>query len=320
MGLVFKGKAPIFNGGLQVEIPTPTYSGKKSNNTADSINPYTSQGPGDAGAGLTASQIDEIRIPPNIGIVQNQVFYLDSGYSESYSGTGQIWNNLTENPADGSSSGEYNFYYGSSTGADSGDPSFVGTPGNRTPGEYMSFDGTDIFQKNGAENTTFTNNFAKTGQQYTFVIWMRTGGTVNPAWHLSNNASTSGSGILYGHAGFTSSRQSILIRPANYLITADAAVSANTIYMFGLSYNHNSSSFFYRNGNYDQVSSSNTFTPTYTGGGNAQGRLTLGANSPNLTEPYALGHRLYIARCWNRALSKSEMDAEWFTFRGRFGL
>lgn len=57
MGLIFKGNPPTFNGDIKVEVPTSTYSGKKSSNATDSINPYTSQGPGEGGIGLTNDDI-----------------------------------------------------------------------------------------------------------------------------------------------------------------------------------------------------------------------------------------------------------------------
>lgn len=59
MGLIIKGGpvgSPNFER-LTLEVPTPVYSGKKSSDANDSINPYTSIGPGDAGGGLTEAEI-----------------------------------------------------------------------------------------------------------------------------------------------------------------------------------------------------------------------------------------------------------------------
>jgi len=61
MGLVFKGNPPSFSGDIKVEVPTSTYSGISSSNASDSINPYTSQGPGIGGIGQTITEIKNVR-------------------------------------------------------------------------------------------------------------------------------------------------------------------------------------------------------------------------------------------------------------------
>ena len=63
MGLKIVSNNTQFVGKLKIETPTPTYSGKKSSNASDSINPYTSTGPGSGGIGLTDTEIIAARAP-----------------------------------------------------------------------------------------------------------------------------------------------------------------------------------------------------------------------------------------------------------------
>lgn len=60
MGLTTKSRFPTFQGPTQAVVPTPTFSGLATENAADSINPYTSQGPGEGGAGQTYNEIKGI--------------------------------------------------------------------------------------------------------------------------------------------------------------------------------------------------------------------------------------------------------------------
>lgn len=71
MGLKFTNTSFKLTGKVKIEIPTPTYSGKKSSNSTDSINPYTSTGPGISGAGINVNNINLIRnsqIIPTTGL------------------------------------------------------------------------------------------------------------------------------------------------------------------------------------------------------------------------------------------------------------
>lgn len=58
MSLISKTHLPSFQGPTQAVVPTATFSGKLTDNAADSINPYTSQGPGEGGAGQTWDEVN----------------------------------------------------------------------------------------------------------------------------------------------------------------------------------------------------------------------------------------------------------------------
>lgn len=61
MSIIFKNSLPKITGDIKLEVATPTYSGLKSINLNDSINPYTNTGPGAGGVGLTETEIDLIQ-------------------------------------------------------------------------------------------------------------------------------------------------------------------------------------------------------------------------------------------------------------------
>ena len=77
------------------------------------------------------------------GVVPSTCFHLDATDTGSYSGSGQVWANLTAVPADGSSKTDYDFYLGNTSSPDTDDPTFNGTPGS--PSAYWSTDGGDYF-------------------------------------------------------------------------------------------------------------------------------------------------------------------------------
>jgi hypothetical protein len=81
------------------------------------------------------------------------VLVLDAGDAASYDGSAQQWNDL--------SGGGNHFNRGSTNGADATDPTFVGTAGRLSQGEYFSFDGGDFLTPVGAP-------------------------TFDDAWHLDN--------------------------------------------------------------------------------------------------------------------------------------
>ena len=57
MGLTTKGRIPQFQGNLRAVVPTPTFSGRLTDDPADSINPNTGSGPGTGGSGVTFAEV-----------------------------------------------------------------------------------------------------------------------------------------------------------------------------------------------------------------------------------------------------------------------
>lgn len=100
-----------------------------------------------------------INIIRRLGLTSGLQLCLDAGDSDSYSGSGQQWSDL---------SGNANHYYrGANNTATTDDPTFNGTAGNLSASEYWSFDGGDYFKETAAQ--TFADGWAQNGALFTII-------------------------------------------------------------------------------------------------------------------------------------------------------
>lgn len=113
-------------------------------------------------------------------VLDSTVFDLDATQSDSYSGSGQTWANLTSSPADGESQTAYDFFLGADGTSSTDDPTYTGSGQSA----YFSHDGGDFFQLAGG-NTTLINGVHKT-----------TGGTA--ATFIYTFSSAAGNSSLFG--------------------------------------------------------------------------------------------------------------------------
>lgn len=125
-------------------------------------------------------------------LVPSTVAEWDATQFSSYSGTGQIWNNLTGD-------GAYNLALGTSTTPSTDDPTFVGTAGS--PSAYWTNDGGDRFTLNGS-NTTFLNALHKTtgGTSFWIAVAMRVGDAATSVNLIGTNTSASALGMRINQA------------------------------------------------------------------------------------------------------------------------
>lgn len=105
-----------------------------------------------------------IGIVTSLGLATNLKLCLDAGDSNSYAG-GASW-------LDTAGSG-YDFFRGTTSGADASDPTFNGTQGGRSSAEYFSVDGSDYFTYD-TTNETWMNNIHKDSAQWTVAMWFYT--------------------------------------------------------------------------------------------------------------------------------------------------
>jgi len=98
----------------------------------------------------------------NLGLTTNLRVCLDAGDLNSYDGTSQTWKDL--------SGGGYDFFRGTSSSSDSSDPTFNGTAGRLSSGEYLSYDGGDYFTL-AQTNPAWVNTFHKAGAKFTICQW-----------------------------------------------------------------------------------------------------------------------------------------------------
>jgi hypothetical protein len=260
-------------------------------------------------------------------VTADLVMHLDAGNSGSYPGTGNDWFNLVASPADGSDQADYDWVRG--TG-----PAFVGTPGGMSAGEYFQWGGTEGFVM--SAGTTFTNGMHKAGAAWTLEMWIYTtstaGGGIRPFFDTGTSdqggADTSRGVIAIdqGVAQQTAGRHKYRIKrdsgAANaFAVESDAALATNAVLQLAFSCQDGGSSFLYKNGAYDQVSGSDTFTATFStpGTANPVNAPVIGLRG-DLATPVALNSRAYIVRLYNAALTKAQLDQNWEANRGRFGL
>lgn len=108
---------------------------------------------------VPTTMIDVIR---HLGLTSGLKLCLDAGDVSSYSGSGQIWNDL--------SGGNYFFTRGANTNASSDDPTFNGVAGRQSASEYWSFDGGDAFFYN-TTNPGWIENLHKDNAIWSLATW-----------------------------------------------------------------------------------------------------------------------------------------------------
>lgn len=98
-----------------------------------------------------------------IGLTSGLKLLLDAGDRESVASASQTkWLDVSGNG--------YDFNRGSGSGSDSADPTFNGTIGRQSSGEYYSSDGGDYFSYD-ASNETWMDNLHKNNAVFSFAGW-----------------------------------------------------------------------------------------------------------------------------------------------------
>lgn len=107
-------------------------------------------------------------------IIPSAIYDVDATQLASYNGTDTHWRNLVPTPADGAAKADYDFMLGTTSGADTDDPTFNGTAGSQAA--YWTFSDTaDCFQL--PANTTLTANLhqAASTQDWSLAFFYKTG-------------------------------------------------------------------------------------------------------------------------------------------------
>jgi hypothetical protein len=97
-----------------------------------------------------------------LGLSTNLRLVLDAGDITSAPASPTKWLDLSGNG--------YDFFRGTTSGAEASDPTFNGTPGNLSDGEYWSFDGGDFFRYD-TTNETWMQNLHKDNAVRSFAAW-----------------------------------------------------------------------------------------------------------------------------------------------------
>ncbi len=230
---------------------------------------------------------------------------LDAGDADSYPGTGQKWLDTSGNGHD--------FFFGNSAAVQGFDPTFNGVAGGKSASEYMSTDGGDYFQYDSA-NESWMNNLSLNNAKFSvgLVYYQPAAVTVLGSLFGTGGASSSNAGgelhILSGNRFRWFGRRSNTSQSFSFPTTGTFSLSA--WHFVGLTIDEAAGAgggFFYLDGDYLQVGSSDTFNAAYSSPSGSGYRLAL-MGGPGSTELRS-GSRLAMVFCVEGAvLSKADFD------------
>lgn len=248
-----------------------------------------------------------------LGLTSGLKMLLDAGDLNSYSGSGQTWTDLC---------GNYSFNRGSGSGSDAADPTFNGTAGKQSSGEYFGFDGGDYFTKSSV-NDTFLNSIRKNNALFTIVEVA-----------YANDVTHGASAVFHSGDGWTPGPPDVIIQgggavglnPFFYVgdgiggvcinHTMSIAATDNSWNFFGLSQDEAAGTLIMKmnasqetsSGVYSSPSAADTTTPWQIG---ASGSGSVPENA---------GDRVAIYCMWNRALTTVELTSLYTALKGKFSL
>lgn len=250
-----------------------------------------------------------LSIIQRLGVSTNLVLCLDAGDSSSYT-SGQSW-------LDRSGNG-YDFFLGADGSATATDPTFTGSAGGLTSGEYFALDGGDYFKYDSA-NETWMTNIHKDNALFTLLTWFYPGGS-----GLSTIMGTSGNNLA--HTGIfwslNNSNGNSLVAVTNGSGVASISNNLNFPNAIGNRWGMHALSI-------DEASSvgirfyngdNRVITSTYTtpSAGAATATFQIGAV---VDTGFALsGSRFGAVAAWSRALTLGEISMIYEATRRRFGV
>jgi len=201
------------------------------------------------------------------------------------------------------------FSRGANATASTDDPTLNGSAGVATT--YWSFDGGDFFRYLGA-NPTWLQNFHKDNAALTIVgiVFNPTGGNAG-ALPICGTTRTTGTGFFYwGNGG---PHQFVAKNGGSDAINkSGGTISENAWHFLAVSLNEATGAgggFLYKDGAYDQVSGSDTFTSTYSSpsASSSTDTLEIGSNG-NAQFLTVNGGRMQGVMIFDTALSKADLD------------
>lgn len=260
---------------------------------------------------MSYGQTELIHTIRRCGLTSGLKLCLDAGDANSYSGSGQSWLDTSGNG--------YDFFRGATSGAEASDPTFNGTAGQRSSGEYWSFDGGDFFRYDSA-NETWMNNLHKDNAKFTLLAWVYVPNTAgNQGISGTNNA-----GSVEGYQWYFDSTEAVhfdVLKTSALVLSATVLASQPTATWLCLAISIDEA--VGANGGNNFVNGvSSLFTSTYTSPGVANAAYTMEiAAFGNGGQPPGNTARLGMFAAWEGvALTQSQLTALYMATRGRFGV
>lgn len=133
-----------------------------------------------------------INVIANLGLLSNLKLCLDAGDGNSLPAGSTKWLDLSGNG--------YDFFRGTTAGAEATDPAINGTADNLSSSEYLSFDGGDFLTYDSA-NEAWMNNLHKDGVKYSVAIWVWYAAVGSAGFMGTNGNSASQTGMSMGMSG-----------------------------------------------------------------------------------------------------------------------
>lgn len=261
-------------------------------------------------AASAAGNVSLLSALTTLGLTTGLKLALDAGDIASWPGSGEKWLDTA--------GGGYDFWRGTGTGSDSADPTFNGTAGALTSGEYWSFDGGDYFTYD-TTNETWMQNIHKDNAKVAWAGWVYLAGGLQTIFGNLNNNLAGGTGIAF----YPRADGTVRCRVRNGSGNALEITTTGT---------HPTGAWCFLSGRIDEAvgaggaalginATFETFTSTYSSpsSGNASINLTIGSCGTN--EPIENGGRMAEFAMWEGTIpSQSDLTAIFNATKGRFGL
>lgn len=251
----------------------------------------------------------------NLGLTSGLKLCLDPGDLNSYDGSSQIWKDL--------SGGGYDFNRGSGSSSDAADPTFNGTAGKLSSGEYFSFDGGDWLTL-GQVNPSWVNDMHKDNAKFSLIAWLYSPniatGTSEIIFGTADNQTASVGvdiaigGISDGDFGFAMRNS---LGTTNRVLTASARLVSAQFNFVGLSYDESAGSVVLRI-NSSQETPSLSYTSPSAASASYTARIGDGGNG---NRPLKANDRLGQIAVWGGiAIGATALSSIFTATRGRYGV
>lgn len=247
-----------------------------------------------------------------LGLTANLKLCLDAGHEASLPAASTKWLDLA-------GSG-YDFFRGTTAGADATDPTINGTAGARSLSEYLSFDGGDYLTYD-TTNETWMQNIHKDNAKWSFAAWVWYSTAASNGFAGSNNNSASSIGFSAGMSGagklFASATNGTGSNAMQNISATSIPTGAWTFVASSLDEAVGAS------GHILMVNSTaELFTSTYTSpsASNASFTMQIGARG-NAAVPMVNTNRIANFAMWEGvALTQGQLTAIFDATRGKFGV
>lgn len=235
-----------------------------------------------------------------LGLQGNLLLCLDAGDAASYT-SGQSWLDLSGNG--------YDFFRGTTSGADATDPTFNGTAGGLSKNEYWSFDGGDYFEYDSV-NEAWMDNMHKNNALFSWFML-----AYNPTGGIGHFGGTKGGGAGSGFNWYPG-QLNVYNAGADVLtITTGLPGIADEWEAFGFGLDEAGNTFVAAN---QKGTYSGACTYTAPSAAAAAFKLNLGSQG-NGSDKFTNNRRMALVAAWSIALKQEQISALCHASLRRFG-